>query len=140
MIRTRYVAQALVDASIGASDVQQTALCAAAVDLLTCENRGTAMHGFPTLVSRLLRKRCADAESTLMTPSGDTGPSVGRIAALLTGLFGKPISVTEQAEPSLIGGGVLRIGDECLDASVETALTDLHTTLAPPVRSALAQF
>lgn len=43
--------------------------------------------------------------------------------------YGSKISLTETVDPSLIGGIIIRIGDEVIDGSIRTSLNSLSSTL-----------
>ncbi len=65
----------------------------------------------------------------LMTPSGDESALASSVSAMITQKTGKTVTLTQSKNPALIGGAVLKIGDEQIDLSVRGALTSLQDTL-----------
>lgn len=58
--------------------------------------------------------------------------SPGQLAALVARLearFGRKVTATQEVDPALIGGVVIHVGDEVLDASVRGKLSELAATL-----------
>lgn len=56
----------------------------------------------------------------LATPTGSVGSErKASITAALTKKFGKTVVVTEKADPTLLGGATLRIGDELFELSLK---------------------
>lgn len=51
------------------------------------------------------------------------------LMAKLEGKFGRKISATQSTDPELIGGVVIQVGDEVMDASVRGGLEGLAATL-----------
>jgi F-type H+-transporting ATPase subunit delta len=52
-----------------------------------------------------------------------------RLAAALTRLYGRSVTVAASVEPELLGGAVVRVGDEIIDGSVATRLGHLRRRL-----------
>lgn len=59
-----------------------------------------------------------------------TDAQLDRLAAALTTLYGRPISVRVAVEPTVRGGLVVRVGDEVIDGSVATHLLRARQALA----------
>jgi F-type H+-transporting ATPase subunit delta len=53
-----------------------------------------------------------------------------RLAAILTDMYGRPISVRSALDPDVQGGLVVRIGDEVIDGSVATRFATARAALA----------
>ena len=53
-----------------------------------------------------------------------------RLAAALSEMYGRAISVRTALEPSLRGGLVVRVGDEVIDGSIATRLATARNALA----------
>lgn len=51
-----------------------------------------------------------------------TEPQQQRLAAALTRIYGRQVSLAVSVEPELLGGAVVRIGDEIIDGSVATKI------------------
>jgi F-type H+-transporting ATPase subunit delta len=58
-----------------------------------------------------------------------TGVQLSGLMARLETKFGRKIYVTQEVDSALIGGVVIQVGDEVLDASVRGKLGDLAATL-----------
>lgn len=71
---------------------------------------------------------------TLMTTSGDETALASAVSAMIAQKTGKDVTLTQSKNPQLIGGAVLKIGDEQIDLSVRGALNDIESQLkASPV-------
>jgi F-type H+-transporting ATPase subunit delta len=53
-----------------------------------------------------------------------------RLAESLSKALGKQVSVDASEQPAIIGGLVVRVGDQVIDGSVRTRLEALRTSLA----------
>jgi F-type H+-transporting ATPase subunit delta len=53
-----------------------------------------------------------------------------RIERALTARFGRPVSVDAEPDPNLIGGLVIRVGDQVIDDSLRTHLQQLQAAIA----------
>ncbi len=58
-----------------------------------------------------------------------TGAQISGLMAKLETKFGRKINVTQEVDNALIGGVVIQVGDEVLDASVRGKLGELAATL-----------
>lgn len=52
-----------------------------------------------------------------------------RLATVLSGMYGRDISIRTALDPSLRGGLVVRVGDEIIDGSIAARLTEAKTTM-----------
>jgi F-type H+-transporting ATPase subunit delta len=59
-----------------------------------------------------------------------TGAQQTRLAAALTDLYGRPITVLTAIDPGIRGGLVVRVGDEIIDGSVAARLLTVRQALA----------
>jgi F-type H+-transporting ATPase subunit delta len=59
-----------------------------------------------------------------MTPQQEA-----RLAAVLARIYGQPVTLAVSVEPELLGGAVVRIGDEIIDGSVASKITTARRTL-----------
>ena len=53
-----------------------------------------------------------------------------RLAALLSATYGRAIGVRTQIDPSVMGGLVIRVGDELIDGSVASRIAAARSALA----------
>jgi F-type H+-transporting ATPase subunit delta len=58
-----------------------------------------------------------------------TAEQLATLAQRLEARFGRKVNATQEVDPALIGGVVIHVGDEVLDASVRGKLAELATTL-----------
>jgi F-type H+-transporting ATPase subunit alpha len=65
----------------------------------------------------------------LITPTGDAGPVGAQIEKALRDSLQKDIHLEQVADPDMIGGAVLVIGDELYDISIPGALEHLREYL-----------
>jgi F-type H+-transporting ATPase subunit delta len=52
-----------------------------------------------------------------------------RLAAALRGVYGQPVTLAVSVDPTIVGGAVVRIGDEIIDGSVASRLAAARRTL-----------
>ncbi|MSR87269.1 hypothetical protein EXS70_03810 [Candidatus Peribacteria bacterium] len=63
---------------------------------------------------------------TLVTTSGNEAALAAAVTSLVEKKYGRTVELTQRANPSLIGGAVLQIGDEQIDLSLRGSLNDLE--------------
>lgn len=97
---------------------------------LLVENK--RLPALPEIV-RLFEEIRADQEGVLeariRTAFPLTDAQLATLAARLEARFGRKVTATQEVDPVLIGGVVIHVGDEVLDASVRGKLAELATTL-----------
>jgi F-type H+-transporting ATPase subunit delta len=93
----------------------------------------------------LLQARLGRIEVDMFTVSGQAAPDV--VATVKGGVkeaFGKDAVIHQYADPNMIGGVKLRIGDQLIDGSVETQLRNMRDAVAArgtgAMRSRLGDF
>lgn len=93
----------------------------------------------------LLQARLGRVEVDMYTVTGQAAPDV--IATVKGGVkeaFGKDAVIHQYADPNMIGGVKLRIGDQLIDGSVETQLRNMRDAVAArgtgAMRSRLGDF
>lgn len=128
------VARALIDVSAKESPQAVTAACEAAVGILR-KNGHTDTHGFLRTVKKSLENMNAMRFATVRIP---TTISPERQASLLSALekaAGRSVDLSVETEPDLLGGAVLRIGDELLDNSIKNEIESVVRSLLAPLAS-----
>lgn len=65
-----------------------------------------------------IRKAVAEQTAVVATPGALSPEALAAIETNFTKVYGRPISAVTQAEPSLIAGVRIRVGDDVYDASV----------------------
>jgi F-type H+-transporting ATPase subunit delta len=93
----------------------------------------------------LLQARLGRVEVDMYTVTGQAAPDV--VATVKGGVkeaFGKEAVIHQYADPNMIGGVKLRIGDQLIDGSVETQLRNMRDAVAArgtgAMRSRLGDF
>ncbi|NWG86760.1 MAG: F0F1 ATP synthase subunit delta [Hydrogenophilaceae bacterium] len=85
------------------------------------------------VLARLVEEMKADAEGALDAKITSAFPlSEAQMAALVDKLakkYGRKVSAIQETDASLIGGVVITVGDEVLDASVRAKLAEMAVTL-----------
>jgi F-type H+-transporting ATPase subunit delta len=124
-MRQQDIAKALVELIkvLPPEDVPQA--CDNALKLL--EKSGShGLHDFPGLVLKALEEQEGILFASITTPSGSIGKEqLQKFNQLLEKAFGKKVQMTEIADPSLIGGAILRVGDEMYDSSIRAAISGM---------------
>lgn len=98
--------------------------------ILTSRHR---MHLVPQVVAeleRLLRESRGVAEATVTVARPIGTDEQQKIAQQLGRALGKQVEIRTEVDPSIIGGIVVRIGDQLIDASVAGRLERLRQQLA----------
>ena len=93
----------------------------------------------------LMQERLGRIEVDMFTVTGQAAPDV--VATVKGGVkeaFGKDAVIHQYADPSMIGGVKLRIGDQLIDGSVATQLRSMRETVSSrgtgAIRSRLGDF
>lgn len=106
------------------------AACDAALTFLTERGYLPAMlRRFRQSVEREVRRRGGGGAATLSTPQGDAGAQRSQIVSALERRLGATVELFESREPALLGGAVLALKDDRLDASLRGALDHLSMHL-----------
>ena len=126
-VHAKDIARATVDLLESTPTAQHEALCDAALALLERHGLRREVQVFPRILKRLLMQR--DRRVSFRTPSGHTGAAGKTIAGALEKALGHPVIFEEEADPDLLGGALLTVGDERLDASLRGALRTLEAHL-----------
>lgn len=98
--------------------------------VLTIKHR---MHLVPAIASefeRLLREARGVREATVTVARPVTPDEREDIARRLGSILGKQVEIQTEVDPSIIGGIVIRVGDQLIDASVAGRLDRLRQELA----------
>jgi F-type H+-transporting ATPase subunit delta len=78
----------------------------------------------------LLDESLGRVQATVTTAVALTDAQRARLAQGLSQALGKQVSVDAAVEPAIVGGLVVRVGDQVIDGSVRTRLQALRTSLA----------
>ncbi len=126
------IAQALVEISKVLPPEDRAAACDAALKLLE-KTRDNDLRSFPGRVLAALEAQDGILFASVTTPTGSLGDQRASLQASLEKAFGRPVQIEELADPALIGGLVLRIGDELFDASVRGGIEAMTLALLLPL-------
>ena len=72
-----------------------------------------------------IRRAVAEQTALVATPGALSPEALSSIESNFTRIYGRPISAVTQADPSLIAGVRIRVGDDVYDASVAGRLKRL---------------
>lgn len=106
------------------------AAIAALEDMLKAEGVQLGPRDLSSLVIEALGEKSQTLIVTLATPSGSAGTLTQSVKQLLEKKTGRPVEILEKKDPSLIGGVVISYGDQRIDYSVRSSLTDALSTLS----------
>ncbi len=123
------IAQALVDVSMDMPEANFAAEIDTAIAMLKRTNPGKPLRSFPYILERMLYRKGQMFAAKLMTPTGHAGEQAQVIQKILEDTLKRPVELEEIAVPDMIGGAVLRVGDERFDMSIKGALTQLKDYL-----------
>lgn len=106
----------------------------AAVDatIASFEQHGLRSHmaELPRLFSKALAERNHVVRAVLITQNGKADDLAKIILPLIEKKYDKPVDLQQMADPSILGGAVLTIGDERFDLSLRGTLAQLQESLA----------
>jgi F-type H+-transporting ATPase subunit delta len=69
-------------------------------------------------------------KATVTTASNLTADQKATVAKIVKDYTGKEVELIEQIDESLIGGFILKVGDQQIDDSIKRKLNDLKVSLA----------
>ena len=127
------IARAFVESAKTMPEKDIPALADAAAALLGAHGLLKDSRTFPSLVERVWRTQEGVASVRIDTRTGDAGPLKKEITSIVEAALKRPCVLEERADPSLLGGLVLKIEDERFDASLRGALTALSSLILQPV-------
>ncbi len=128
----RATAQALMETCKDLPDDAVMEACDAALQIL--ERSGvTARERSQFLdVVRWLVQENEPFRVSMTTPTGSVGEHARGLSHALETALERNIMLEERADPTLVGGALLRVGDDAYDASFLGALRTLERQLAAP--------
>lgn len=127
------IARAVVDSARMQPVEEIGALAEAAAEVLKRHGLLSESRKFLTLVDRLWHKQEAVTTVKIVSPKGDLGPVTKQLVSIIESSLNRRCTAEESADPSMIGGLVLSVGDERFDATVRTVLNELSDRLAEPI-------
>ncbi|MBI1812509.1 F0F1 ATP synthase subunit delta [Candidatus Peregrinibacteria bacterium] len=130
------IAQAFVESCQGLPPEQFPQVCDAVLSLLDSLGLSSAIRTFPRLVRAAWMRSGGAIPATFTSATGALGSERAEIVSSLEQALKRTIDVEEAADPRLIGGIRVRVGDERFDATLRGALDRLTADLLLPVSAA----
>ncbi|UPA23130.1 F0F1 ATP synthase subunit delta [Candidatus Peribacteria bacterium] len=128
-IKPEHIAQALADLSLTIPQEQFSDEVDSALMYMRQNSPGKSIRQFPYVLERVLRRKGRMFSAVLSTPTGEPGEHATAIQKILENHFKHEVELDVVADPSLIGGAVLRVQDELFDLSAAGALELLRSYL-----------
>lgn len=111
----------------------RSALFDAAISWMTTHGLSHEIPLLPRLLTDATHERNGTLPATVATPGGSLGEeSKEDLTAALEKTIGKKIMLEEQASSALLGGAIVKIGDERLDGSLQAALAQFCSQWTAP--------
>jgi len=118
---------ALVDALV---DDKVTATTRSLVRQAVAHPRGRTLDGSLDAYGRLAAQRRQRLVAVVRTAVDLTNEQRQRLADALAGMYGHEVQLNVDVDPSVVGGLVVRIGDEVVDGTMATRLAEARRLLA----------
>ena len=125
----RILVSALIDAASTASAADLPQILDVA--MASARAHGISLRMLRRELRRALRTTDSTLVATLETIAGDAGAEAAAIAKALEQHAGKKVDLRQKASP-ILGGAILALGDDRLDASLAAALRQAERTLSTP--------
>ena len=132
-VTARAIARAFVDVAKTLPPAEQAALADAAASMLVSHGLLKDSRTFPALVERIWRKQEGMVSVRLTTTTGDAGPVKAQLLTIIESSLKRPCSIEERADPSILGGILLSVGDERFDCTLRSSLNTLAHRLTRPI-------
>jgi len=127
------IARAFVDSAKTLPAAEIPALSDAAAALLGQHGLLGESRTFPALVERVWKQQEGITSVRITTRTGDAGPAKHEILKIVQDNLKRTCVLEERADPGILGGLELLIGDERFDATLRSALTGLSARITQPV-------
>lgn len=135
-VSLRSLARAVAETARGMPESDWPALAEAAASLLIAQGHSKDAHTLARLVEREVLKMSGTLSVRITTRSGSDATLVHTVERVVRETLLRPCVIEERAEPSILGGALIEIGDERYDATLRGALTDLTFRLTAPLPTA----
>ncbi len=127
------LARAFVDTAKTLPAEEHVALADAAAHLLAAHGLLKDARTFPALVARVWREQEGIVPVRIVTKTGDAGSVKKDILSIVESSLKRHCVLEERADPAILGGFLLSVGDERYDATLRGALHQLSARLTQPV-------
>lgn len=102
----------------------------AIVDHLVQQPRGRRINELVRHAASIVADQAGLAVATVITAAPISAAQLDRLRAGLAKNYGRDLQINHVVDPSIIGGVRVQIGDDVIDGSVSTRITDLRLRLA----------
>lgn len=102
----------------------------AILDHLVQQPRGRRIGGLIRAAAAIVADESGLAVATITSASPISDEQVGRLRAGLSQSFGRDLEVNLVVDPSIIGGIRVQVGDDVIDGSISTRISELRQKLA----------
>jgi len=99
------------------------------LEQLVYSPRGRMLHTLVTEVAELAASRRDESVAHVRAVAELTSEQEQRLADVLSSIYGRRISIQVEIDPGVVGGLVVRIGDEVIDGSLASKLTKAREEL-----------
>lgn len=109
--------------------IKASALMANFLNLLVQKRRADVLPEIAMVFQALVDEENNMCQGTVISASEISGELNDKIKATLEKITGKQVVVTNEIDPSIIGGIIARVGDLLLDGSIKTQLKGLEESI-----------
>jgi F-type H+-transporting ATPase subunit delta len=102
----------------------------AIVEHLVQQPRGRRIGELLRHASTIVADEAGQSVATVFSATALSAAQLKRLAAALSAQHGRELTINQVVDPSIIGGLRVQIGDDVIDASIASRLTDLRIRLA----------
>lgn len=127
------LARAFVETGRTLPEAEIPALADAAAHILIEQGLFRDAHIFPRMVEREWFKRDGAVQVKITTSGKETSAFKKEVGHAVEQALKRSCFVEEHADPSVLGGVLLQVGDERYDATLRGALSDLSAKLTAPI-------
>jgi hypothetical protein len=127
------IARAFVDTAKKLPAAEIPALADAAAALLGRHGLLRESRTFPALVERVWKQQEGVTSVRITTRTGNAGHAAQEILKIVQEALKSPCVLEERADPRVLGGLMLLIGDERFDATLRSSLTGLASRITQPI-------
>ena len=99
------------------------------LNLLVQKRRADVLPEIAEVFQTMVDEERNMCQGTVVSATKISGSLNKKIKATLEKITGKEVAVTNEIDPSIIGGIVAKVGDLVLDGSIKTQLTDLKESI-----------
>jgi|GEM_PF-817595 len=127
------LARAFVETARTLPEAEIPALADAAAHILIAQGLFKDAHIFPRMVEREWEKHDGGVRIRITTAGKETAAFKKEIAHAVEQALKRSCQIEEHADPSLMGGVLLQVGDERYDLTLRGALNQLSAALVAPI-------